>query len=282
MYHLTYIKLIHVICYMLYDFMEAIVLSRRDFREFDQIVSLYTKDVGKIELLVRGVKKIKSKNSAHLEPFSYIQIEVAEGKELNHLTKVIPINFFANIRQNLNKSMASGFLAAVIAKMTEVEEVDNRIFELFLSWLKFVEKSDNFDFVLVDAAIINLFSVLGFHPILEYCVVCQKSLKVMVVEMLALRSPKGEAGGFYFAGGGMICHNCREQKKYIGETIIDCGLKEISNLQVLLKSDWRLIAEFNMEQLEQKKLHKLIYEFVVFHSEKRIDDWGIAFKHLNI
>ena len=42
--------------------MLAIVLSRRDFREFDQIVSLYTKEKGKLEVLARGVKKITSKH----------------------------------------------------------------------------------------------------------------------------------------------------------------------------------------------------------------------------
>ena len=77
--------------------MKAIVLSRRDFRESDQIISLYTKEKGKLELLARGVKKITSKNSAHLEPFSLVDIDIAYGKEFNHLTKVQPIEYFKNI-----------------------------------------------------------------------------------------------------------------------------------------------------------------------------------------
>ena len=48
--------------------MQAIVLSRRDFREFDQMISLYTREQGKLELLARGLKKVTSKNAAHLEP----------------------------------------------------------------------------------------------------------------------------------------------------------------------------------------------------------------------
>ena len=42
--------------------MYAIVLMRRDFRENDQIITFYTKDNGKVEVLARGVKKIISKN----------------------------------------------------------------------------------------------------------------------------------------------------------------------------------------------------------------------------
>lgn len=269
--------------------MQSIVLSRKDFREFDQIISFYTKEKGKIELLARGVKKMQSKNSAHLEPFSNVLIETAKGKEIDHLIKVIPIDFFAKIRQNLNKSLGAGFLASLVDKLTEINELDEKIFNLFVSWLKFVDKSEQFSFVLLDAFIINFFCILGFNPILEYCVICKKSLKIMVSEVLALPvsspgklRPKGEAWGIYFAGGGIICPICRDKKRFVGEMIINIGLQEISNLQVLLKGDWRLVSEFNMEENEQKKLHKLIYEFVLFHSEKNIDDWDFAFKHTNI
>ncbi|MFZ2978199.1 MAG: DNA repair protein RecO, partial [Candidatus Magasanikiibacteriota bacterium] len=68
--------------------MKAIVLSRRDFREADQIISLYTLEKGKMEILARGIKKITSKNSAHLEPFSLVEAEIIFGKELNYLGAV--------------------------------------------------------------------------------------------------------------------------------------------------------------------------------------------------
>ena len=191
------------------------------------------------------------------------------------LTKVIHINFFATIRQNFDKSMDAGCVCSCLDQMTEVEEVDSRIFELFLSWLKFVDKSDKFNNILTDAFIINLFSVLGFYPILDYCVICEKTYKEMAKDNLL----NNKKLGFYFAGGGIICPLCREEKKHIGEQIVDCGLREVSNLQALLKNDWRLIQDFSMEEVEQKKLHKLIYEFVLFHSEKKIEDWEL---HLNI
>jgi len=37
--------------------MKAIVLHRRDFREYDQIVSFYTEEAGKREALAKGIKK---------------------------------------------------------------------------------------------------------------------------------------------------------------------------------------------------------------------------------
>lgn len=251
------------------------MLARRDFREFDQIITLYTKERGKIELLARGVKKMESKNSAHLEPFSYLFAEAIEGKEIDHLTRAVPINFFAKIRQNLDKSLATGFIASFLEKNTEVNQPDKNVYEIFLSWLKFAEKTEKFNFILVDAFVINLFSALGFYPILEHCVVCEKEYKELIKENLLNK----KSLGFYFAGGGIICPVCRDKKDYAGEQIINCGLKEISNLQVLLKNNWQLINEFDMEKSEQTKLHKLIYEFVLFHCEKKVSDWGLTLKH---
>ena len=74
--------------------MLAIVLARHDVREFDQMISLYTRDAGKIEVLAKGIKKITSKNSSNLEVFSVVDVEVAPGKEIDHLTKVQPFKIF--------------------------------------------------------------------------------------------------------------------------------------------------------------------------------------------
>lgn len=147
--------------------MLTIVLSRRDFREADQIISCYTKAKGKVELLARGVKKITSKNSAHLEPFSLVDIEIAPGKGIDHLTKVQPINYFVNIRNDLQKSLSAGCVVSLLDKVLHVCEKDERIFELLLSWLDFVNQCNPDSFqsksmLLIDGFIVKLLNCLGY------------------------------------------------------------------------------------------------------------------------
>ncbi|MBI4427448.1 MAG: DNA repair protein RecO [Candidatus Magasanikbacteria bacterium] len=143
--------------------MQAIVLTRRDFRESDQIISCYTKERGKVELMARGVKKIISKNSAHLEPFSLVDIEIAPGKGIDHLTKVQPINYFVNIRQDLQKSLAAGYVVSLLDKILHVGEKDERIFDLLKSWLEFVNlKSSILNLKLLDGFIVKLLNCLGY------------------------------------------------------------------------------------------------------------------------
>jgi len=255
--------------------MQAIVLKRADFREFDQIISVYTKERGKLEALARGVKKITSKNAAHLEPFCFAMIEIAPGRELDHLTKVVPLDLFVNIRRDLNKSLVVGYMVSFLGKMVEVEEADIRMWELTLGWLKFVNELENLEdrdrlVTLIDGYIINLFGFLGFAPVLEKCVVCGKEYQEIAKEQILTNKKLG----FYFSGGGLICANCILEKTKIGEEILVCGLKEINDMQLLMKGDWRLMVSFEMSATEQKRLHGLVYEFVIYHSEEQLRDWA--------
>ncbi len=254
--------------------MLAIVLSRRDFRENDQIISLYTKEHGKLELLARGVKKIISKQSAHLEPFSVVFITVEQGKEIDHLIKTQPVEYFSGIRAEISKSLAAGYVVAVTDKLTQVGERDLKIFDALLDWLKHVEKSERFNPLLVDGHIVSLFNCLGFAPVLDECVVCGKSFQDIVRQSLAPDSKfQSPNSGFYFAGGGVICSDCRVAKEKVGEEIFDCGLKEVSDMALLLKGDWKLVEQYELSSDEQKKIHRLVYEFAVYHSEKKLADW---------
>jgi DNA repair protein RecO len=141
--------------------MQSIILSRRDFRENDQIISLYTLEKGKQEVLARGVKKITSKNSAHLELFSFVGVEIVPGKEIDHLTKVQPINYFVNIRKDLQKSLASAYIVNLTDRLVHSGEQDERIFELLKTWLEFVSLNQ-FKSMLVDGYIVILLYCLGF------------------------------------------------------------------------------------------------------------------------
>lgn len=143
--------------------MLALVLSRRDFREFDQIISVYTEEFGKMDLLARGVKKIISKNSAHLEPFSLVEIEVAQGKEIDHLTKVVPVEYFKNIREDLQKSLVAGYVVNFVNIIFKAGEADKKVFDLLVNWFVFVNlKSTILNLKLLDNFMIELLQMLGY------------------------------------------------------------------------------------------------------------------------
>jgi len=146
--------------------MIAIILSRKDFRDYDQIVSVYTQEKGKMNLLVRGVKKIVSKNSAYLEPFSIVNITVEKGKEVAYLTRVQSENYLRNIREDLVKSLVAFYLVSLVDKLFSEAEVDNRFFVFLRVFLEYLDSSEVLDdqmaIFIIDVFVVNLLSFLGF------------------------------------------------------------------------------------------------------------------------
>ena len=143
--------------------MQSIVLSRRNIKENDQIISFYTLEKGKKEILARGVKKIISKNSAHLESFSFVDAEIISGKEIDYLGAVQPINYFVNIRKDLKKGLAAGALVFALDKLLHEGERDEKVFGLLLSWLEHLNNIKEYDNILLDAFFVKLLSLLGFN-----------------------------------------------------------------------------------------------------------------------
>ncbi len=142
--------------------MQAIILARRDFRESDQIISFLTLEKGKQEVLAKGIKKITSKNSAHLEPFCLSEVEIISGKELNYIGAVQTINNFKKIRIDLQKSLAAGLIVSLLNKIMEVGEKDERFFLLLKGWLEFVNNHSEIQAVIVDGFVVKLLYYLGF------------------------------------------------------------------------------------------------------------------------
>jgi len=254
--------------------MEAIILSRRDFREHDQIISAYTKEEGKVELLARGVKKIMSKNTAHLEPFSYVDIAWVSGKELDYLTTVQPYDLFVHIRQDFEKSLGAWRVVSLVDTLIQAEHTDSRVFALLLSWLQMIDDVDAFQTLLVDAFVMKFFDLLGFRPVLDKCVV--SGVTFQDIGKGILESTQGATKsrpGLYFQGGGLIAPEARSKKELIGEEIMYCGLKEISTLQIFLDGDWQVIEALRLDEKEAQALHQLVYAYALYHSEKKVSDW---------
>lgn len=235
--------------------MNAIILSRRDFREYDQMISMYTKERGKLELLARGVKKITSKNAPHCAGFSVVDIDMVKGKELDHLITAQEVESFGRIWTDVKKNLLAQYVVSLTEKLTHVGEKDERIYMLLVSWLTFVDGADTVGEVLLDGCIVALLHCLGFTPVLDQCVVCGRD---------------SELNGFYFAGGGVVCTLCRVLKRQAGEAVVNFDEKIKKDFEILLGGGWELINELQSEMVQ---LHGIVYHFLEYHSERKVMDW---------
>lgn len=114
---------------------QAIVLSRTSYGEADRIISVLTPDKGKVRLLAKGVRKIKSKMAGGIELFSVSTIGYIQGRgELATLVSTRLDTHYSNIVKDINRTMFTYDILKRINKVTE-DHTDTAYFALLQSAL---------------------------------------------------------------------------------------------------------------------------------------------------
>lgn len=152
-------------------FTQGIILRKTNWGETGQFFSIYTKDLGKIEVVGRGTKKIKSKLNSHLQFFSLVDIAIAKGKNFSQLTGALLSQNFTNIKSDLVKIALASFGLELVDKLTQPHQPDKKIFDLLLNYLEIIDKEsplevNNFELI-KKHFIIKLTTFLGYQPSAE-------------------------------------------------------------------------------------------------------------------
>jgi len=101
---------------------DAIVLTRTDYGEADRIVTLLTPDHGKLRLMAKGVRRVKSKLAGGIELFSVTNITFIKGRsDIGTLISARLQTHYGHIVQDINRTMLGYELIKQLHKATEDE-----------------------------------------------------------------------------------------------------------------------------------------------------------------
>ncbi len=118
---------------------QAIVLSRTNYGEADRIISVLTPDKGKVRLVAKGVRKIKSKMAGGIELFSVSTIGYIQGRgELATLVSTRLDMHYSNIVKDIDRTMFTYDILKRINRATE-DHTDTAHFELLQSALQLLD-----------------------------------------------------------------------------------------------------------------------------------------------
>lgn len=100
----------------------GIILSRTDFGEADRIITLLTPDAGKLRLMAKGVRRIKSKLAGGIELFSVSHITYIKGRgDIGTLVSTRLITHYGHIIEDIERVQLGYELIKVLNKITEDE-----------------------------------------------------------------------------------------------------------------------------------------------------------------
>lgn len=111
-------------------FTEGLVLKKDPYGEADALVTLLTRDFGKIRGVAQGVRKQEAKLKGHFEVFSHSVVGFVIGKNFYRFTGADMKDFFPALRASSSALRGAAYIGNILDKNTFEEQGDPRLFEL--------------------------------------------------------------------------------------------------------------------------------------------------------
>ena len=149
----------------------GIVLSRTNYGEADRILRVLTPDRGKISVIAKGARRIKSRAGGHLELFGEVTLFLATGRNLDVVTQARLKWYPHSLTDNFTRLNLTFLIAQATDRMTEEGPATQGLYWTFLEALHAVDEGASGPLPELWYKL-RLLALTGFQPQLSACVIC--------------------------------------------------------------------------------------------------------------
>lgn len=223
------------------------MLRAQKLGEADRIVTLLTREHGRVRCVARGVRKTTSRIGSRLEPFGHVDVQLYEGRNLDTVTQVESIESHgARLSADYARYTAGTAMLETAERLTpEEREPSLPQYALLVAGLRSLVAEEHDPGLTLDAYLLRSLAIAGWSPSFEDCAKC------------------GEAGphrAFSIVAGGVVCPSCRPP----GSAAPTESTVEL--LGALLSGDWT-VADAS-EPRDRREASGLVAAFLQWHLER--------------
>lgn len=230
---------------------EGVVLRTHKLGEADRIITLLTRQRGKVRAVARAVRRTSSKFGARLEPCGQVDLQFAEGRSLDVVTQVVSMNPWGDrlARDYGTWTTAQVMLETADRLVTEENEPALQHYLLLCGALRAMVDGTTDGprpaSLLLDSYLLRALSIAGYAPVLDACARC---------------GLPGPHSSFAPALGGLVCSRCRPP----GSAAV--GGTGIELMTALLTGDW--VATREVTDATRREVSGLVSAFAAWHLER--------------
>ncbi len=211
---------------MINETINGIIISRKNIGEADRLLTIFSKERGKIKVIARGARKIKSKMAAHVEPFTVGRFQIVSGKSFYVLTGAERDSLLSFEYKDINNYKSAAYLCEILDLTTQEESGAEKIYNLLIRILRILPTTDKEKIeTLVYYFEFSLLSYLGYQANYKKCIRCGQDLS----------ENQSFKGGFE----GVNCVNCSDKcndhKSVSKNTLKILDIFKNTNLEKILK-----------------------------------------------
>ncbi len=147
----------------------GVVLRRDNFGEADKLITLFTRDQGKIKVLAKGIRRIKSRRASHLELFNSVTVTLYQGIKWPIVSGAKEKKLLSTAKTDLKKAAYLFYIAEVVERLLPENQSHPDVYALLTSALLDLETCSNEEVrEKVKEFVIALLWLLGYLPRGQY------------------------------------------------------------------------------------------------------------------
>jgi DNA repair protein RecO (recombination protein O) len=232
---------------------EAVVLRHSDWGEADRILVLYTREMGKVRAIAKGVRKLRSRKAGHLEPFTRVTLQLAKGRDLWIVTQAETVEAYQPLREDLEGMGYAAYVVELIDRSSGEEGANLPLYRLLTDTLQRLAESDD-PFQVVRYYELRLLDLLGFRPELKMCGNCGKAIQ-----------PEDQ---FFSAEvGGAMCPNCGKGVPGVRPM----SMRTLKFLRHFQRSTYAEAMRVSLPDPVRPEMEAAIQSYLMYHLERKLN-----------
>lgn len=230
----------------------AIVLHRLSFGETDRIVTLYTRERGKVSSIAKGARKPISRLAGATEVLTYGKFHLAVGKNLDIIAQVEVKESFPRIRGDLHRVAHCTYMAELLDKFVEEHEPNADIFDLLLSALYLTERPNDPEKI-AHMFELQFVQLVGYEPVLDRCLRCRRPIT---------------SGDLFFSPslGGLVCRECGP----LPEDAIQVSQEVLETMRRLLEAEAPDIERMEIPREVMDQVARVMRWYIRYRAEREL------------
>lgn len=217
---------------------EGIVLRTQKLGEADRIITLLTRDHGKVRAVAHGVRRPKSRFGGRLEPFVRSSLLLAQGRSLDVVSQASTLSAWgASFITNIDAYTAASVISEVAERLTAEHQPSPDHYQLLMGALCSLSKRTHHPVHVALSFVLRALAISGWQMRYQECALC--GIKSPLVAMSV-------------SHGGALCAD--DAASSADATRLDAT--EMSQVTALLEGNWLVLDSAQISMLVRTFVEK--------------------------
>ena len=231
---------------------EALVLKSVPLGEADLLVTLFSRETGKVRAVAKGARRSSARLVGHLEPLTVTRLALSRGRSLDVINQAETLENFTPLKTNLTAVTRGLQVAELVDGFGSEASPNEPLYQLALATLAAIGQAPDDELPLLHFQL-HLLAVSGLMPELQNCVECRRDIEP-------------DHHRYSAAGGGVFCPECTPDQAGLRPL----SLRALKVLRLLVRTHVADLPALTLDPTLTQELKAILTGTVQYWLDKEI------------